>query len=199
MKTTIEKTFEVEHPIDQVWAFLSNPEKIATCVPGATLTEKVDDQTYKGLVSMKFGPVAVKYNGEISIKELNQEDYNMVLSGRGLDSKGKGSADMVMNGKLKAKEGGGTEVFNSMEVSVTGMLAQFGSRLITDVSEQMIKQFVSNFKDKLNISGQTEDPSEKKDNSIDGVSLMGAVVKSKIDGLFKGNKEAGNDKDASES
>jgi len=68
----------------------------------------------------------------------------MVLKGRGLDSKGKGSADMIMNGLLK-EEGGKTHVNFSMDITIIGKLAQFGSRLINDVSDQLLNQFVKNF------------------------------------------------------
>ena len=66
MVTTLEKTFHVKEPIDKVWDYLSDPNKIVTCVPGASLTEKVDDKNYKGEVTMKFGPIKAKYNGLIS-------------------------------------------------------------------------------------------------------------------------------------
>ena len=148
MKTTINKTFQVDEPADKVWSYLSDPEKIVACVPGAALTEKVDDKNYKGEVIMKFGPVKAKYGGEITFEELDETNHKMVMKGKGLDSKGKGSADMTMIGQLTENDGG-TEVDCSMEISITGMLAQFGSRLITDVSNSVFDQFVSNFKDVL--------------------------------------------------
>lgn len=148
MKTTINKTFQVEDAVDRVWDLLSNPEKIVVCVPGASLTEKIDENNFKGAVSLKFGPVKASYDGKIVIEERDDVNHQMRLKGKGLDSKGKGSADMVMNGKAYEKDGG-SEVDFSMEVSVTGKLAQFGSRLITDVSNQLFDQFVANFKKKL--------------------------------------------------
>ncbi len=185
MKAKIERTFQVDQPIDKVWDFLSNPNKVVTCVPGAQITEEVDERNYKGQVSMKFGPVAAKYNGEITIQELDTDNYNMLLKGRGLDAKGKGSADMIMNGKLKEKDGG-TEVEYSMEVSITGMLAQFGSRLITDVSNQVVNQFISNFKSQL--SGEA--PAETSGgSSMNAAGLMGSVIKNKVSGLFGGKKD----------
>ncbi len=190
MKTKIEKKFHVDHPIDIVWDNLSDPEKVVTCVPGAELTEKVDDKNYKGRVSLKFGPVSAKYNGQISFEELDVENYNMVLKGRGTDSRGKGGADMVMNGKLTECEDGGTDVAYTMEVSVTGMLAQFGSRLIGDVTNQLANQFVDNFSAKL-AGTEPEESGETKDQSLNAAALAGNVLKDKISGLFgkKKNEE----------
>ena len=121
---------------------------IVTCVPGASLTDTIDEDNYKGEVSLKFGPVKAKYNGQITFQERDKENYRMQLLGKGLDSKGKGSADMLMNGVLVEKEGQ-TDVTCTMEVTITGMLAQFGSRLINDVSGSVFDQFVDNFRAKL--------------------------------------------------
>lgn len=183
MRTTIKKDFSVEEPIEKVWDYLANPAKIVSCVPGASITEEIDDRNFKGEVTMKFGPVKAKYSGEIAIQELDMEAKKMVMKGRGLDSKGKGSADMVMNGDLTPTETG-TDVHFAMEISIIGMLAQFGSRLINDVSDQLLNQFVTNFKAKL--AG-----SDEVDNSINAGAMMGTIVKNKIGGLFGGKKEKG--------
>ena len=148
MNTLITKKFDIEQPIEQVWASLANPEEIVTCVPGAAITEKIDDKNYKGEVVTKFGPIKAAYAGDIEIVELDEANRKMVLKGRGLDSKGKGSADMIMNGSL-TEAGGKTHVDFSMDITIIGMLAQFGSRLINDVSDQLLNQFVDNFRNKL--------------------------------------------------
>jgi uncharacterized protein len=180
MKTTIEKEFQLEQPIAKVWEYLSDPTKIVECVPGASITEKIDDKNYKGQVTTSFGPVKASYNGEINISELDSTNYRMTLVGKGVDSKGKGSADMTMNGTLVEKDGA-TSVKFIMDISIMGMLAQFGARLIKDVSDQMLGQFVDNFKNKL--SGKAVD------NSMSGGSMIGTVLKSTLGGIFGGGKE----------
>jgi carbon monoxide dehydrogenase subunit G len=171
MTTTINKSFHVEHPIDEVWANLTDPDKIVTCVPGANLTGQVDDNNYKGEVELKFGPVKAKYDGLITFLERDSATKKMSLNGKGTDSKGKGNAEMTMSGQLAEKDGG-TDVNVSMEVNISGMLAQFGSRLINDVSNQIFDQFVNNFKSKL--SGA------EVNNTLNAGSLAGTVIK----GLF---------------
>lgn len=180
MKTTIEKEFQLQEPIAKVWDYVSDPVKVVECVPGAAITEKVDDRNYKGSVTTSFGPVKASYNGEINISELDATKYKMVLNGKGLDSKGKGSADMIMNSELKESEGGTTVKF-TMEISISGMLAQFGSRLIKDVSDQLLGKFIDNFKAKL--AGQ------KVDNKMSGGSMAGTVLKSALGGIFGGEKK----------
>ncbi len=155
MNTLIEKEFDIEQPISRVWKSLADPADIVTCVPGASITEKIDEKNYKGEVVTKFGPIKAKYSGDIEIVELDEEAHKMVLKGRGLDSKGKGSADMIMNGTLEEKDGK-THVKFSMDITIVGMLAQFGSRLINDVSDQLLNQFVVNFKNKLSAAAPEE-------------------------------------------
>jgi len=227
MNTLITKDFEIAQPIDVVWKSLANPEEIVGCVPGASITEKIDDKNYKGQVITKFGPIKAAYAGDVEIVELDEANHKMVLKGRGLDSKGKGSADMIMNGVLK-EEGGKTLVNFSMDITIVGKLAQFGSRLINDVSDQLLNQFVNNFTNQLesqNAAESVEISSETAssetassetassgtaseaasagtvtakakpvaaapvDNSFDGTSLIGTIIKSIFGGIldfFKG-------------
>ena len=180
MKTTIEKEFQIPEQIGKVWQYLSDPTKIVACVPGASITEKIDDRNYRGNVTSSFGPVKASYNGEITISELDPALYKMTLIGKGVDSKGKGSADMTMNGIL-SKLNGATAVKFIMEISITGMLAQFGARLIKDVSDQLLNQFVTNFKDKL--------AGKEIDNTMHGASIAGSVLKNTIGGIFGADKK----------
>ena len=181
MEAIIEKSFEIEEPIDKVWANLSNPMEVASCVPGAAITQKIDDTNFKGEVTLKFGPIKTQFDGDIEMVELDSSDYRMVMSGKGLDSKGKGSADMIMNGDLQSSEKG-TNVNFKMTVIIVGTIAQFGSRLINDVSDQLLKQFIANFKAQL--AGQ------EFDNNLNAGSMMGSVLKSKIGGIFKGKDKS---------
>ncbi len=180
MRTTIEKEFELQEPISKVWVYLSDPTKIVACVPGASLTEKTDDQNFKGQVTTSFGPVKASYNGEITITEMDHTGHHMTLIAKGVDSKGKGTADMNMNGTL-FELNGGTNVKFMMEISISGVLAQFGARLIKDVSDQMLNKFVDNFKDML--------AGKDVSNSMSGASMMGTVLKSSIGGIFGGTNK----------
>ena len=172
MKTTINKTFTVAEHIEKVWANLSNPHEIVSCVPGASLTEQIDETNYKGEVTMKFGPVKASYDGQITFTEMDAVAHRMSMLGKGVDVKGKGGADMTMHISLLEIETG-TEVTSMMEVTITGMLAQFGSRLITDVSNSVFDQFADNFRNKL------------AGGEVDNTMSAGAVVGSVVKGLFK--------------
>ena len=170
----------MEEPVEKVWAGLSDPMRISTCVPGASITEQIDDTNYKGEVTLKFGPVKAKYDGQITIQEMDDSSHKMTLIGKGLDSKGKGSAEMTMNGVAVAN-GDKTDVDFNMIVNIQGTIAQFGSRLINDVSAQLMNQFVDNFKALL--------AGEEFDNSLKAGSMVGSVLKNKVSGIFKKKEE----------
>ncbi|OJJ22359.1 hypothetical protein BKI52_06665 [marine bacterium AO1-C] len=149
MKAKIDKEFEAAQNSDLVWDFFSDPNKVVTCVPGAAITEQIDDTNYKGTVKIKIGPVTTSYKGQVTLVKLDKDSLDMEIHGKGTDVKGKGNASMVLLGKLSKKEDGGTQVSTSMEVTITGKLAQFGSRMIVDVTNQIFGQFIKSMQGKL--------------------------------------------------
>jgi uncharacterized protein len=149
MALKIEKTFQVNEPVEKVWDFLSDPRKVTTCVSGAQITEQVDEKTYKGTISVKVGPSVTDYKGEVQIVRLDNQNHEIEMLGKGQDVRGRGSASMKMTGKLRALDSGGTEVVSTSELNVVGILAQMGSRVISEVSNIMFGEFTKNFQARL--------------------------------------------------
>lgn len=149
MPLKIEKTFEVGQPIEKVWAFLSDPRNVATCVPGAQITEQVDEKTFKGAIKVKVGPSVTDYTGEVQIVRLDPQNHEIEILGKGQDVRGRGSASMKMTGRLGALPDSGTEVKSESEINVVGILAQMGSRVITEVSNIMFGEFTKNLQARL--------------------------------------------------
>lgn len=149
MAVRIEKTFQVREPIEKVWKLLSDPRNVARCVPGAQITEAVDERTFKGSVSVKVGPSVTNYKGDVRFERLDAAAHEMELVGKGQDVKGRGSASMKMTGRLRSLPDGGTEVATVAEVNVIGILAQFGGRMINDVSDVMFGEFTKRFQQQL--------------------------------------------------
>lgn len=166
MKANINKSFLVNESIDKVWASLSDPSDVVSSVPGASLTNQIDDDNFEGEVTLKFGPIKASYKGKITFLERDAVKYKMVMKGVGTDTKGKGGADMLMTGQLTSVDEN-TEVNVEMEVTVTGMLAQFGSRLINDVSSSVFDKFVDNFKKQLD--------GEEVDNTMSAGSMIKGI------------------------
>jgi uncharacterized protein len=174
MATEITKTFQVKEPVEQVWSLLSDPRRVATCVPGAKITEQVDEKTYKGTISVRVGPSATDYKGELEIIRLDAEKHEMEILGKGQDVKGRGSASMRMTSKLRSLEDGGTEVTSVAEVNVVGILAQMGSRVISEVSNIMFGQFTKNFEAQLQ---QPADAAVEEAKPLSAASVAWAAAK----------------------
>jgi carbon monoxide dehydrogenase subunit G len=189
MAVRIEKTFQVKAPIDQAWALLSDPRNVASCIPGAQITEAVDDKTFRGSIRVKVGPSVTDYKGEVHIDRLDPEAHEMELSGKGLDVRGKGSAAMKMTGTLRALPDGGTEVVTVSEVNVVGMLAQFGGRMIKDVSDVMFKEFSQRFQEQLERGGAPPPPDAPAPEPINAVRLVSSALGRSVRRAFTGSDE----------
>jgi len=183
MALKIEKTFQVQEPVDEVWGFLSDPRKVATCVPGAQINEQVDENTYRGAISVKVGPSVTNYKGEVQVLRLDAQNHEIEILGKGQDVRGRGSASMKMIGKLSPLAAGGTEVTSISEVNVVGILAQMGSRVITEVSNIMFDAFTKNFQERLKASAVQGDQAEHDElKPIQATSVAWQAAK----GLFRG-------------
>ena len=184
MALKIEKTFEVPEPAEKVWAILSDPRKVAKCVPGAQITGQVDEKSYQGAISVKVGPSVTNYKGDVQIVRLDAPAHEIEILGKGQDVRGRGSASMKMTGRLRALPDGGTEVASVSEVNIIGILAQMGSRVIAEVSNIMFDQFVKNFQALLKQPSEApqSQPMAAEASPINATSLAWKAAK----GLFRG-------------
>jgi carbon monoxide dehydrogenase subunit G len=148
MGMEITKTFTVAAPRSAVWDFLTDPHKVAGCLPGAAITEQVDDTTYAGTMTVKVGPVTAAYKGKLHFDRLDEAAGEAELSAAAQETRGKGGADMRMKSTL-AESDGATEVTVVSDVNVVGVLAQFGRGMIQDVSDQLFVRFSDCMRDQL--------------------------------------------------
>ncbi len=148
----IEKRFTVKAPPGAVWDFLTDPHRVATCLPGAAITGRVDDRTYTGTMAVKVGPVSSSFKGKVHFEELDAGQQRAVIVATGQDVRGKGGADMRMRSRV-ANAPGGAAVTVVAELNVTGIMAQFGRGMIQDVSDQMFEQFTGAMRAELEGGG----------------------------------------------
>jgi uncharacterized protein len=143
MGTRIEEKFEVNAPAASVWAYLVDPRRVVRCLPGAELTEVVDDRTFLGKVKVKVGPVTVAYQGKVILVERDEAGRLVRMSGEGRESTGSGAARMNMESRLVALPSGATEVTVVAEVDIAGRIMQLGRGMIEQVSHQLFQQFAA--------------------------------------------------------
>jgi uncharacterized protein len=135
--------FNVDAPLSVVWAQMNDVPRIAHCVPGAKLTEVIDERTYAGKIEVKLGPIGVAYAGRVHIEAIDEATHTVKLRAEGNESRGRGGASATVTASLSEVEGK-TAVTMQSEVAVSGLVAQFGrSSIMQDVSQKMAERFAS--------------------------------------------------------
>jgi uncharacterized protein len=136
----IENEFDVPAPVDHVWTYLLDVERVAPCMPGAELTEVVDDHTWKGRVNMKLGPVSLAFVGTVTMQERDDQAKRIVLAAKGMEQKGKGAANASVTSWLEQGDGV-TNVKMRADIHLTGTVAQLSRGLLPEVSRKLTQQF----------------------------------------------------------
>jgi carbon monoxide dehydrogenase subunit G len=143
----LEHSFTVPVPADQAWDVLLDVERVAPCMPGATL-DSVDGDEIKGKIKVKLGPVSMTYAGTAQFTERNRDTGVVTLKASGKETRGSGTAAATVRSELHDR-GGQTEVTVHTSLNVTGRPAQLGRGLMSDVSAKLIGIFATNLADML--------------------------------------------------
>jgi uncharacterized protein len=143
----LEHQVSVPAPIDVVWGALLDPERVAPCMPGATLTG-VDGDSFTGTMKVKLGPVVLLYKGTGTFTERDEQARRAVLKAAAKDSRGNGTVNATVTITL-TQEGDQTSATVATDLSITGRPAQFGRGMIADVGGKILEQFASCLSDKL--------------------------------------------------
>jgi uncharacterized protein len=144
----ITNDFEVAEPVDKVWQFFQNIPQVATCLPGAELTENLGDDKYKGRVLVRMGPVKLQFAGTADITERDETAKRIVVHAAGAEEKGRGQAAMVVTAAL-SRTGHGTKVDVTQDLQLSGAAAQYGRGMISDVTSVLMRDFATNMKDRI--------------------------------------------------
>lgn len=194
MKVNLEKKFPMPVSPAAAWQFLQDIEAVAQCMPGAKITERVDDKHYKGAVTARVGPATLSFNGTIEVVEVDSDSMTLRMIGKGTDRSGSSGASMDLTARIEAGEAGKSNLLGNSEVSMTGKAATFGGRMIVPVADQILKQFAGNFAKRVQETGngtpaepatqaQQEQHTEAQ-TSLNALGLMWAVIKDMVRRLF---------------
>jgi carbon monoxide dehydrogenase subunit G len=145
-RDAFDNSFDVPLPPAEAWPVLTDIRRIAQCVPGAKLTEVVDDRTYHGTISVPLGPVALGFAGVMKFEELDPANQTARVTAQG-ESKGSGDAHATASFQLEPAAGG-SKVLVHMEVMLSGGVARYGGArgIIRTTANQMINQFAANLR-----------------------------------------------------
>lgn len=170
-----DNTLEVPLPPAEAWKLLLDIKRVAGCLPGAELTEVVDERTYKGKVAVRIGPVALSLVGQARLEEVDHDHHQARVKAQGSDPKGRGSTDTLIHFRLEPA-GSGTRVLIRSDVKLAGAIAQYGrgSGMIQSVASQLIGQFGEALK--AQIAAGTEDAPAAAAKPISGLTVLGKAV-----------------------
>jgi carbon monoxide dehydrogenase subunit G len=157
-----DNSFEVAAPMDRTWEILKDIERIAPCLPGAELTEVINEDNYRGNVSVRLGPVALTFQGQVTFLERDNAGYTAKVKAQGADARGRGGANADVTFGLTEGDGG-TIVNIHTNLQLSGSVAQYGRGvgMITDLSAQMIGQFAKRLHEEIALE-ETASPDEAR-------------------------------------
>ena len=135
----LNNEFRVAVPAAKTWEVLTDVERVAPCLPGATLLS-VDGDEFTGAVKVKVGPITVSYKGDAAFLEKDASAQRVVLKANGKETRGNGNAAAVVTAQLK-DEGDATSVVITTDLTISGKAAQFGRGVLADVAGSLIAQF----------------------------------------------------------
>ena len=198
-----DNSFEVPLPADDAWKVLMDIRRIAPCMPGAALTEVVDDRTYKGKIGVRLGPVSLTFAGTVKFEEIDDANHRARVVAQGSDAKGRGAANATATFHLEPVNGG-SKVLVHTNLALSGAVAQYGRGvgIIQATAAQIMSQFAANLKAQIGQQpaapapvGTDAQPSSPAAPAapappavarpISGFSLMARVIWSAIASLFR--------------
>jgi uncharacterized protein len=190
-----DNSFEVPLPPAEAWPVLMDIKRIAPCMPGAELTEVVDDKTYKGKIGVRLGPVALTFAGTVTFEEIDNANHSARVKAQGTDAKGRGGANATASFRVEPAANG-SKVLVHTDLALSGSVAQYGRGvgMIQATAAQIINQFAGNLKGQLaatpaaaaarDASAPAASAPPPAAKPISGFSLMAKVLWDAIVRLF---------------
>jgi len=159
MAIEIEESLQVEAPGERVWAFVTDPTRVVTCMPGASLDEVVDERNFNGTVKVKVGAISARYQGKVAFTEVDPAARTVHMTAEGRETGG-GTAKGTIVLALAGDPAGPTDVSIQASLDLTGRIMQVGRGMIQGVSHQLFKQFASSAKSILEAEGEASAAAE---------------------------------------
>lgn len=159
-------------------------------MPGAEITEQVDDTHFKGKVRVKIGPAVAAFNGEIEVQGIDADKKELRLLATGADTKGTSSASMNLTATIRASERGRCDLIGHSEITVNGKMASFGGRMMDSVSNRILQQFADNFANGVIAIGDGTDAETaaakvtQASKELNGLAIVWHVFVDFFKGLF---------------
>ena len=197
MEVKLEKRYPLDVSPAQAWTVLRDVRAVAGCMPGASITEQVDDTHFKGAVKVKVGPATAAFAGEIEVLSVDEAGHSTQLLGKGADKSGS-TASMNLSAHVESGDNPAQCVLvGDAAVIVNGKFAQFGGRVMVQVSDMILGQFADNFRiaaaavpapavvaDPQSAPDQQAPQMPQAQRELNALAIVWALIKGWIGALF---------------
>jgi uncharacterized protein len=136
----LRNEFSVEAPVDRTWAALLDLERVAACLPGASIEPGGQDGTFRGAMKVRLGPMTMDYRGTARLEDVDEDTHTASIVVEARESKGSGAASAVIRNHVEP-EAGRTGVTSITELAISGRQAQFGRSVMQDVADKLMAEF----------------------------------------------------------
>jgi carbon monoxide dehydrogenase subunit G len=146
----LKNSFNVARPPAQAWSILLDIPKSVTCMPGVELTSVEPDGSYKGKLSVKLGPVALKFNGVATLEDVDEAAHSATIRAKGSDLQGRGAAGATARMRV-VPNGNDSTVLIETDLQLSGLVAQYGraSGVISAMAGEMVSAFATNLRTRV--------------------------------------------------
>lgn len=189
----LEQSFSVQAPLQTVWEALTDVERVAPCLPGATLAPGGGDGVYEGTFAVKLGPASAAYQGTLEMASVDEQARTTTMRASGRDKRGQGTAAATIVSRLVEEEGG-TRVDVETDFTITGRLARFGrGGMIQDVSNRLLRDFSVCLQARLveqRPEPQAPPPPAQPPPSrqVNGLAILLSIVRDRLRSLLRGRR-----------
>jgi uncharacterized protein len=196
MKLDFDRGLDLPVSADRAWNFLEHIDKVASCLPGAAITDEIDPTHYRGAVSVRLGPVNMSFQGTIEILNSDPAKRTISLAGKGTDKGGSSVAEMELTATVTETGPQSSNVAGKASVGVNGKAAALGARLMNSAADQIIKEFYANLlknvqaepAPQIETAASVANAAAPPARSLNGFAFFWAVLKSFFAGLLSGKK-----------
>jgi len=183
----IQNHFDIPIPPAASWPILMNVPDTAACFPGVSHIEQTGDDQYKGRVTVKLGPLAMVFAGNLRIEDRDDAAHGAVIKAAWSETKGRGNANTITRFALsETEQDGGTRVTLTSDLQLAGQVAQYGRGvgMISAISEQLIATFALNLRARIQAveAGGSAPAETQVTPEISGLTLMAKALGSRLKG-----------------
>lgn len=172
----LQNTLTVPASVEEAWRVLLDIERVAPCVPGATLTSR-DGDSFQGRIKVKLGPVGLTYHGTVKFLSRNEADRTVVLEAGGRETRGNGTAKALVTCRLVLSGTNSTDVLVDTDLAITGKPAHFGRGTLAEVAGALIGRFAENLATELAVPV----PDPDAEPAVQAVLAPAPIVSEPID------------------